>query len=91
MMSRMLLSNASTACRFVMLASSHMIKEAIRSSLAVPLCLVKLHEAPSSQLNGILNLEWVVLPPGMIEAATPDVAVAIAILPSLLTLASITL
>ncbi|KAM3257292.1 hypothetical protein ACQJBY_049554 [Aegilops geniculata] len=88
MMSRMLLSSASTACRLVMVASSHSINEAILSSLAVPLCFVKVHEAPSSQLNGILNLECAVLPPGMIEAATPDVAVAIAMFPSLRTLAS---
>lgn len=78
----MLLSSASTACRFVMLASSHRIREAMRRSLAVPLCLVKLHDAPSSMLSGILNLEWAVRPPGMMEGATPEVAVATAILPS---------
>jgi hypothetical protein len=40
--SRMLLSNASTACLFVMEASSQIIREADCRSLAVPLCLVKI-------------------------------------------------
>jgi hypothetical protein len=35
-----------------------------------------------------LNLEWVVLPPGMMKAVTPDAAVANAIILSLRTLAS---
>jgi hypothetical protein len=36
----------------------------------------------SMSLIGILNLEWAVRPPGMIDAAIPDAAVAIAILPN---------
>ncbi|KAJ1256565.1 hypothetical protein BS78_K004500, partial [Paspalum vaginatum] len=79
---------ASIAYLFVIVASSHNISEACRRSFAVPLCLVKLHTAPSCMLSGILNLECAVLPPGMMEAATPDVAGAIAILPSLRTFAS---
>src|SRR6266540_1697303 len=88
MMSLMLLSSASIAYLFVMVASSHNISDADRRSFAVPLCLVKLHTPPSCMLSGILNLECAVLPPGMMDAATPDVAVAIAIFPSLRTLAS---
>src|SRR6185436_3963561 len=49
---------------------------------------VKLHNPPSSIVSGILKREWAVLPPGMMEAATPDVAVATASLFSLRTLAS---
>jgi hypothetical protein len=83
----MLLSNASTAYRFVMVASSHKMSEAILRSLAVPLCFVKLHDEPHSIFSGILNLEWAVRPPGMMEAATPDVVVATAIFLSPRTLA----
>lgn len=41
--------------------------------------------------TGILNLEWAVLPPGIMVAAIPDVAVAIAIRLSLCNLANIAL
>ena len=59
-----------------MATSSHIIKDALASSFAVPLCLVKLHVLLSVSLIEILNLEWAVRPPGMIDAAMPDVAVA---------------
>jgi hypothetical protein len=62
-----------------MATSSQIIKDALRSNFAVPLCLVKLHVLLSVSLIGILNLEWAVRPTGMIDAAMPDVAVAIAI------------
>jgi hypothetical protein len=42
---------------------------------------VKLHTSPLSIVSGILKREWAVLPPGIMEAATPDVVVATAILP----------
>jgi hypothetical protein len=68
------------ACLFFIEASSHRIKEASHSNLAVPLYFVKLQYTPSSMFIGILKRECAVYPLGIIEAATPDVAVAIAIL-----------
>jgi hypothetical protein len=59
-----------------MLASSQIMRDDARSSLAVPLCFVKVQKAPLSMVRGILKREWAVLPPGIIEATTPDVAVA---------------
>ena len=44
----------------------------------MPLYFVKLQKLPSSMVRGILKREWAVLPPGIIDAATPDVAVATA-------------
>jgi len=52
------------------------MSDAWHKSLAVPLCFVKLKKQPPSILRGILKREWVVLPPGNIDAATPEVAVA---------------
>jgi hypothetical protein len=66
-----------------MVALSHKMSEAILKSLIVPLSLVKLQDAPFSMFSGILNLEWVVLPPGMMEAVTPDVTLANAMIKSL--------
>ena len=57
-------------------ASFQIIKDASRYSSAVPLCLVKLHTELSLSFMGILNLECAVRPPGMMDAAIPDVAVA---------------
>ena len=37
---------------------------------------VKVQKAPLSMVRGILKREWAVLPPSIIEAATPDVVVA---------------
>jgi hypothetical protein len=37
---------------------------------------VKPRSCLSSSVKGILKREWAVLPPGIIDAATPDVAVA---------------
>jgi hypothetical protein len=37
---------------------------------------MKVQKALLSMVRGILKREWAVLPPGIIEAATPDVAVA---------------
>jgi hypothetical protein len=57
-------------------ASSQIIRDVAQRSLVVPLCLVKLQKAPSSMVRGILKREYAVLPPGIMDAATPDVAVA---------------
>jgi hypothetical protein len=73
------MSRASMACLFVIEASSHWIKDASDSSLAVPLYFVKLQYPPSSMFSGILKRGCAVRPPGIIEAATPDVAMATAI------------
>ena len=78
--SRMLLSNASIACLFVMEASSQIMREAVCRSLPVPLYFVKLQNAPLSILSGILEREGTVLPPGVMEVATLDVVVATTIL-----------
>jgi hypothetical protein len=64
-----------------MATSSQIIKDALRSNYAVPLCFVKLHMLLSPILIGILNLECAVCPPSNIDAAIPDVAVAMAINP----------
>jgi hypothetical protein len=48
--------------------------------LAIPLYFVKLQYPPSLMFSGILKRECVVRPSGIIEAATPDVAVATAVL-----------
>jgi hypothetical protein len=80
MISRRLLSSASTPCLFIIVTTSQIIRDAVRSSLAVPLYFVKVQKAPSSRVRGILKHEWAVLPPGIIEAATPDVVVATTIL-----------
>jgi hypothetical protein len=37
---------------------------------------MKVQKSPLSMVRGIFKSEWVVLPPGIIEAATPDVVVA---------------
>jgi hypothetical protein len=52
------------------------MRDDARSSLAVPLYFVKVQKAPLSIVRGILKREWAVLPPGNIETATLDVAVA---------------
>jgi hypothetical protein len=83
----MLLSSASTACLLVIDASSQIISDVACSSLAISLCFVNPQVDVLSNLSGILNLECAVLPPGIIEAATPEVAVARAILPWLRTVA----
>ncbi|PHT42697.1 Senescence-specific cysteine protease SAG39 [Capsicum baccatum] len=55
---------------------------------ASDLCLLILQENYSSIFIGILNRECVVLPPGRIEVATPEVVVANAINPLDLTVAN---
>jgi hypothetical protein len=50
------------------------MRDDAQSSLAVPLCFVKLQKAPSLTVRGILKHEWAVLAPSIIEAATLDVA-----------------
>ena len=62
-----------------MLASSQIMRDDARSSLVVPLYFVKVQKGPLSMVRGILKHEWAVLPLGIIEDATPDVAVATAI------------
>jgi len=57
----------------------------------VLLCFPKLHVLFSGSVIGTLNLERTVRPPGNIEAAMPEVAVAIPINPSERTLARIAL
>ena len=52
------------------------MRDDARSSLTVPLYFVKVQKGPLSMVRGILKQEWAVLPPGTIEAATPDVAIA---------------
>jgi len=79
MISRILLSSDSTPCLFIIVTSSQIIRDVVQSSLAVPIYFVKLQKAPSSRVRGILKREWAVLPPSIIEAATPDVVVAMAI------------
>jgi hypothetical protein len=74
--SRRLLSSASTFCLFVIDVLSQIIRAACCSNLAVPLCFVKLHQPPSWRVRGILKHEWVVIPPGIMATATLDVAVA---------------
>jgi hypothetical protein len=56
------------------------MRDVVRRSFAVPLYFVKLQKVPSLIVKGILKHEWAVLPPGYMEAATPDVAVATTIL-----------
>ena len=82
------LSNVSTACLRVIAISSHMIREVVFNKTVVPLYLVKLHMELSHNFIGILNLECVVRPPGIMDAAIPEVAVAIAISPREQTLAN---
>jgi hypothetical protein len=56
------------------------MSDAFCRNFVVPLCFVKLHTTLSSIVSGILKHEWAVLPPGNMEAATPDAAIATAIL-----------
>jgi hypothetical protein len=56
------------------------MRDVVYRSLAVPLCFMKLQKVPSSIVKGILKREWAVLPPGNMEAAMPDVAIATTIL-----------
>ena len=73
-MSRMLRSKDSKQCRWVIGASSHMIKElcAIKSARKVPLLI--LHTDVSSITIGILNRECALRPLGSNREATPDEA-----------------
>jgi len=57
----------------------------------VPSCFEKVHVLFSLSVMGTLNLEFAVRPPGNIDAAMPDVAVAIPINPSECTVARIAL
>ena len=57
----------------------------------MPSCFEKVHVLFSLSVMGTLNLECAVRPPGNIDAAMPDVAVAIPINPSECTLARIAL
>jgi hypothetical protein len=65
-----------------------MINDAVHKRAIVPLYFEKLQTVLSPILIGILNLEWEVRLPSMIEAAMPDVAVATAVRPIDRTLAS---
>ena len=71
-----------------MATSSHIISDDVRNNATVPLCFVKLQMEFSQSFIGILNLECAVRPPGIIEAAIPDVAVAMAVRPINQTFAS---
>jgi hypothetical protein len=71
------LSSISTHYRLVIATSSPIIRDALLSSLVVPLCFEKPCKWVSSILIGILNLECVVRPLGMMDATILDVVVAI--------------
>jgi hypothetical protein len=66
-----------------MVASSQIMRDDARSSLAVTLYFVKLQKAASSMVREILKCKWAVLPVGSIEAATPDIVVVTTIFFSL--------
>ncbi|KAF3626374.1 Senescence-specific cysteine protease SAG39 [Capsicum annuum] len=81
-------SNASLIFFFVIDTSSHTINFASRIKDDSELCLLILQENYSSIFIGILNRERAILPPGRIEAATPEVVGANAINPLDLTVAN---
>ncbi|KAM0026776.1 hypothetical protein Hdeb2414_s0020g00562031 [Helianthus debilis subsp. tardiflorus] len=80
-MSWKVLSTASIDCRVAIDASSQMISFANLISCARAPCFTMPHIELLSSLVGILNLECVVLPPGMLFAAAPEEAVASAMWP----------
>ncbi|KAK9125939.1 hypothetical protein Scep_014785 [Stephania cephalantha] len=84
-------SNASICCLFDIGASSQMTKCVFNNNFANIDCLLTLHVLMPSRFIANLNLECAVRPPGNNEAATPDDAVANAIIPSDLTFANIAL
>jgi hypothetical protein len=68
--------------------SSQIIKDVVYKRVDVPLYLENLQIVLSPTFIEILNLEYAVRPPGLIEATIPDVAVATTISPIERTLAS---
>ncbi|KAH9544883.1 hypothetical protein CY35_12G019400 [Sphagnum magellanicum] len=58
-----------------------MIRLALRTNSATFICCVMLQVDSSCRSIGILNLEWVVLPPGSNKDAIPDEATTSTILP----------
>ncbi|XP_058187525.1 uncharacterized protein LOC131304326 isoform X3 [Rhododendron vialii] len=74
------LSSASILCLLAIDASSHIINEVAFNSFAKPVCLPTLQDSLPSLSSGILKRECAVRPFGKIDAATPEVAVASAIL-----------
>ena len=71
-----------------MTASSQMISSHFCSIVAKSELTGMLHVESLSTLSGIRKIECAVIPPSSRDAAIPDVATAIAILPSDLILAS---
>ncbi|KAA0052364.1 putative Zinc finger, BED-type [Cucumis melo var. makuwa] len=80
-MSLSVLSTDSIVYFFAIGASSQIINFAFRINFALALCFGMLHIDVSFASKGMLNLECAVRPPDNIDAATPDVAVAKAIIP----------
>ncbi|KAH9556996.1 hypothetical protein CY35_07G062800 [Sphagnum magellanicum] len=58
-----------------------MIRSTLRTNSATFICCVMLQVDSSCKSIGILNLEWVVLPPGNNKDAIPDEVIASTILP----------
>ncbi|KAH8951441.1 hypothetical protein BDL97_09G027200 [Sphagnum fallax] len=58
-----------------------MIRSVLRTNSATFICCVMLQVDSSCKLIGILNLEWVILPPRSNKDAIPDEATASTILP----------
>ncbi len=72
--SRRVRSITSKARRCIIGASSQMIRSALRTNLAIFICCVMLQVDSSWRSIGILNLEWVVLPPRSNKDAILDEA-----------------
>ena len=53
--------SATTPCLFIIVTSSQIIRDAIRSSLPVPLCFVKVQWSPSARVRGTPKREWAVI------------------------------
>ncbi len=79
--SRRVRSTASKVRRCIIDASSQMIRSTLRTNLAIFICCVMLQVDSSCRSIGILNLEWVVMPPRSNKNAIPDEAITSTILP----------
>jgi len=79
--SHMVQSTAPKARRCIIDASSQMIRSALRTNLATFIYCLMLQVDSLCRSIGILNLEWVVLPPRSNKDAIPDEATASTILP----------
>ncbi len=79
--SRRVRSTVSKARQCIIGASSQMIRLVLRTNSATFICCVMLQVNSSCRSIGILNLEWVVLPPKSNKDAIPDEATTSTILP----------